>query len=130
MSVGVILGEISSDKGARPQPPIDVHNAEAIDTKNKALLIAARQPAAVESTKLADLLIQERRADDVLRTSGAQVRQDVDEVLVDNDGTLASTRHIIDQLKTQFEAHSEVAVLAQANQLPNPALSFSESTTA
>lgn len=130
MSVGVIMGEISSDKGARPQPPIDVHNAEAIDTKNKALLIAARQPAAVVSTKLADLLIQERRADDVLRTSGAQVRQDVDEVLVDNDGTLASTRHIIDQLKTQFEAHSEVAVLAQANQLPNPALSFSESTTA
>lgn|GEM_PF-5212867 len=130
MSVGVIMGEISSDKGARPQPPIDVHNAEAIDTKNKALLIAARQPAAVVSTKLADLLIQERRADDVLRTSGAQVRRDVDEVLVDNDGTLASTRHIIDQLKTQFEAHSEVAVLAQANQLPNPALSFSESTTA
>jgi len=124
------MGEISSDKGARPQPPIDVHNAEAIDTKNKALLIAARQPAAVVSTKLADLLIQERRADDVLRTSGAQVRRDVDEVLVDNDGTLASTRHIIDQLKTQFEAHSEVAVLAQANQLPNPALSFSESTTA
>ena len=80
------------------------------------------------STKLADLLIQERRGDDVLRETGAQVRQDVDEVLVENDGTLASTRHIIDQLKTQFEAQAEVAVLAQANQLPNPALSFSETS--
>jgi len=128
VSAGAIMGEISSDRGARPQPSVDVSNADNIDAQNKALQIAARQPAAVVSTKLADLLIQERRGDDVLRETGAQVRQDVDEVLVDNDGTLASTRHIIDQLKTQFEAQSEVAVLAQANQLPNPALSFSETS--
>ena len=130
MSVGAIMGEISSDQGARAQPPVEVANSEAIDTQNKALQIAARQPAAVVSTKLADLLIQERRGDDILRETGAQVRSDVDEVLVDNDGTLASTRHIIDQLKLQFEAQSEVAVLAQANQLPNPALSFSETSQA
>ena len=130
MSVGAIMGEISSDQGARAQAPVEVANSEAIDTQNKALQIAARQPAAVVSTKLADLLIQERRGDDILRETGAQVRPDVDEVLVDNDGTLASTRHIIDQLKLQFEAQSEVAVLAQANQLPNPALSFSETSQA
>ena len=130
MSVGAIMGEISSDQGARAQPPVDVANSEAIDTQNKALRIAARQPAAVVSTKLADLLIQERRGDDVLRETGAPVRSDVDEVLVDNDGTLASTRHIIDQLKLQFEAQSQVAVLAQANQLPNPAQSFSETSQA
>ena len=130
MSVGAIMGEISSDQGARAQAPVEVANSEAIDTQNKALQIAARQPAAVVSTKLADLLIQERRGDDILRETGAQVRSDVDEVLVDNDGTLASTRHIIDQLKLQFEAQSEVAVLAQANQLPNPALSFSETSQA
>ena len=128
MSAGAIMGELSSDRGARPQPSVDVPNADNLDVQNKALQIAARQPAAVVSTKLADLLIQERRGDDVLRETGAQVRQDVDEVLVENDGTLASTRHIIDQLKTQFEAQAEVAVLAQANQLPNPALSFSETS--
>ena len=42
--------------------------------------------------------------------------------------TKVCPRHIIDELKTQFEAQSEVAVLAQANQLPNPAMSFSETT--
>ena len=128
MSVGAIMGEISNDQGARPQPPLELANSEAIDPHNKATRVAARQPAAVVSTKLADLLIEERRADDRLRASGAEIRQDSDEVLVDNDGTLASTRHIIDELKTQFEAQSEVAVLAQANQLPNPAMSFSETT--
>ena len=67
MSVGAIMGEISSDQGARAQAPVEVANSEAIDTQNKALQIAARQPAAVVSTKLADLLIQERRGDDILR---------------------------------------------------------------
>ena len=130
MSVGAIMGEISNDQGARPQPPLELHNSEAIDPHNKATRIAARQPSAVVSTRLADLLIEERRGDDMLRATGAKVRLDIDEVLVDNDGTLASTRHIIDELKTQFDAQSEVAVLAQANQLPNPAMSFSESTEA
>ena len=82
-----------------------VGELEAIDPHNKATRIAAAARCRGE-TKLADLLIEERRADDRLRASGAEIRQDSDEILVDNDGTLASTRHIIDELKTQFEAQS------------------------
>ncbi len=128
MSVGAIMGEISNDEGVRPRPPAESPTSDSIDGENKALRMAAKQPAAVVSTQLAELVIKERRADDSLRKTGATIQQDVDEVSVDNDGTLTSTRQIIDELKVQFQAQSEVAVLAQANQLPNPALPFSVSS--
>ena len=41
VSAGAIMGELSSDKGARPQPSVDMPNADNLDVQNKALQIAA-----------------------------------------------------------------------------------------
>ena len=91
-----------------------------IDCADRALVGRAAQ--------LAELVINEQRGDEELRKTESPTRQDVDEVSADNDSSMRSTRDIIDELKVQFQAQSEVAVLAQANQLPNPALPFSVSS--
>ena len=122
------MGEISNDEGVRPRPPPEPPTSDAINGESKVLRNAAKQPAAVVSAQLAELVINEQRGDEELRKTESPTRQDVDEVSADNDSSMRSTRDIIDELKVQFQAQSEVAVLAQANQLPNPALPFSVSS--
>ena len=130
VQAGTIMGEIATEENIRPSMPAMAPTEATIGVENLALKAAAKQPAAVISARLTEMLIMERRGDDQLRRTGAEIRDDIGKAQVDNDGTLATTDIILESIEAQFQANKEVAVLAQANQLPNPALPFSSSTEA
>ena len=143
MASAISSGEISQDAPVRQRSasirPAGVNSADESQGEAGQTINATAQPAAIVSKNLARMRGGESRislgaTDGRTDTSGIQASADlVPNAAVKGDQlTFAAridTQAVLENLKLQFQVGAEVAVLAQANQLPNGAMPFSVSSS-
>jgi hypothetical protein len=138
----VTNSELSHDAPARPRGlsrgTADIAVPDQSDGEAPQTVHAATQPAAIVSKSLERLASGESSIalsgiGDQSDTSNIQMKRDVTGsagLISDPPPSSApvDTNAVVTELKTQFKALAEVAVLAQANQMPEGAMPFSMST--
>ena len=139
----VTNSELSHDAPARPRglskDTVDIAAPDEKSGEAPQTTRAAAQPAAIVSKSLERMAVGESSitlgvANDHVDTSNLHMERGVTGsagLLSDPPPASASidTNAVITEVKTQFRALAEVAVLAQANQMPGGAMPFSMSTT-